>query len=98
VGACASGRLSAGDGAADTCLGSGRLRSYAETLITRDVRLLVDIERVADMARLLQLLAAQIGQLLNLANLLREMGMPHSALQRYLLLLETLMVVIRIPP
>lgn len=50
------------------------------------------------MARLLQLLAAQTGQLLNLANLLREMGMPHSTLQRYLLLLETLMVVIRIPP
>jgi len=77
---------------------SDRLRSYAETLITRDVRLLADIERVADMARLLQLLAAQAGQLLNLANLSREMGMPHSTLQRYLLLLETLMVVIRIPP
>lgn len=74
------------------------LRSYAETLITRDVRLLTDIERVADMARLLQLLAAQAGQLLNLANLSREMGMPHSTLQRYLLLLETLMVVLRIPP
>lgn len=74
------------------------LRSYAETLITRDVRLLADIERVADMGRLLQLLAAQTGQLLNLANLSREIGVPHSTLQRYLLLLETLMVVVRVPP
>lgn len=74
------------------------LRAYAETLITRDVRLLVDIERVADMGRLLQLLSAQAGQLLNLASLSREMGVPHSTLQRYLSLLETLMVVVRVPP
>ncbi|MCX7992048.1 MAG: ATP-binding protein [Fimbriimonadales bacterium] len=74
------------------------LRSYAETLITRDVRLLADIERIAEMGRLFQLLAAQCGQLLNVANLSREMGIAHSTLQRYLLLLETLMVVIRIPP
>jgi predicted AAA+ superfamily ATPase len=74
------------------------LRPYAETLITRDVRLLADIERVADMGRLLQLIAAQTGQLLNLANLSREMGVPHSTLQRYLRLLETLMVVVRVPP
>ncbi|MCS7273513.1 MAG: ATP-binding protein [Fimbriimonadales bacterium] len=74
------------------------LRAYAETLLTRDVRLLADIERVADMGRLLRLLAAQNGQLLNLSNLSREIGIPHSTLQRYLRLLETLLVVIRIPP
>lgn len=74
------------------------LRAYADTLITRDVRLLADIERVADMGRLLQLLAAYTCQLLNVANLSREMGVPHSTLQRYLTLLETLMIVARIPP
>ncbi|GBC92068.1 hypothetical protein HRbin15_00530 [bacterium HR15] len=74
------------------------LRAYAETLITRDVKGLVDIERVGDMGRLIQLLAAQTAQLLNIASLSREMGIPHSTLQRYLRLLETLMIVMRVPP
>jgi hypothetical protein len=73
------------------------LRAYADTLITRDVNLLADIERAADMAFLLQLLAALSGQLLNVSNLSREMGMPHSTLQRYLKLLEWLMVIVRVP-
>jgi predicted AAA+ superfamily ATPase len=75
-----------------------RLRDYADTLLTRDVQILADIERTADMARLLRLLAAQTCQILNLANLSRESGIPHSTLQRYFALLETLMVVVRVPP
>jgi uncharacterized protein len=74
------------------------LRDYADTLLTRDVQILADIERAADMARLLRLLAAQTCQILNLANLSRESGIPHSTLQRYFTLLETLMVVVRVPP
>ncbi len=74
------------------------LRDYADTLITRDVRLLSDIERVADMARLLRLLASQTCQLLNTASLSRDTGIPHSTLQRYLTLLETLLVVVRVRP
>jgi predicted AAA+ superfamily ATPase len=54
------------------------LRDYADTLLTRDVQILADIERAADMARLLRLLAAQTCQILNLANLSRESGIPHS--------------------
>jgi hypothetical protein len=59
--------------------------------------MLADIERTADMAQLLQLLAALSCQLLNVANLSREMQMPHTTLQRYLRLLERLMVIVRIP-
>jgi predicted AAA+ superfamily ATPase len=72
-------------------------RALADTLLTRDVAMLADIERTADMAHLLQLLAALACQLLNVANLSREMGMPHTTLQRYLRLLERLMVIVRIP-
>ncbi len=82
---------------ADTAQRQAWLRAYADTLVTRDVRMLTDIERVADMMRLLRLLASQTCQLLNLANLSREIGIPHSTLQRYLALLETLMVVVRVP-
>lgn len=74
------------------------LRDYADTLLTRDVKSLADIERTADMARLLRLLAAQTCQILNLSNLSRVSGIPHSTLQRYFALLETLLVVVRIPP
>jgi predicted AAA+ superfamily ATPase len=72
-------------------------RALADTLLTRDVAMLADIERTADMAHLLQLLAALSCQLLNVAHLSREMGMPHTTLQRYLRLLERLMVIVRIP-
>ena len=72
-------------------------RAIADTLLTRDVALLADIERTADMALLLQLLAALSAQLLNVANLSREMGTPHTTLQRYLKLLERLMVLVRVP-
>lgn len=81
----------------DTAKRQAWLRAYAETLITRDVRLLADIERVADMGHLLQLLAAHTCQLLNLASLSRDMSLSYSTLQRYLMLLEALMVVVRIP-
>lgn len=72
-------------------------RALADTLLTRDVALLADIERTADMALLLQLLAALSAQLLNVTNLSREMGTPHTTLQRYLKLLERLMVLVRVP-
>jgi len=72
-------------------------RALADTLLTRDVALIADIERTADMALLLQLLAALSAQLLNVANLSREMGTPHTTLQRYLKLMERLMVLVRVP-
>jgi predicted AAA+ superfamily ATPase len=82
----------------DATLRTEWLRAYVNTLLTRDVRLLADIERVADLTRLLQLLATLSYQILNLSNLSRETGIAYTTLQRYLNLLETLMVVIRIPP
>lgn len=74
------------------------LRAYVNTLLTRDVRLLADIERVADLTRLMQLLASLSYQILNLSNLSRETGIAYTTLQRYMVLLETLMVVVRVPP
>ncbi|MCX7992414.1 MAG: ATP-binding protein [Fimbriimonadales bacterium] len=74
------------------------LRAYVNTLLTRDVRLLSDIERVAELTRLIQLLASLSHQILNLSNLSRETGIAYTTLQRYMALLETLMVVVRTPP
>ncbi|MCX7924506.1 MAG: DUF4143 domain-containing protein, partial [Fimbriimonadales bacterium] len=82
----------------DATLRAEWLRAYVNTLLTRDVRMLADIERVADLTRLMQLLAALSYQVLNLSNLSRETGIAYTTLQRYMNLLEALMVVVRVPP
>lgn len=74
------------------------LRSYIDTLLTRDIRTLADIGRTAELTRLMQLLASLSCQILNLSNLSRETGIAYTTLQRYMALLETLMVVVRVPP
>ncbi len=72
-------------------------RAYLATLLSRDLREIANIERVVELPRLLQLLAALSGRLLNIASLSREMGIPQTTLHRYLALLETLFLVVRVP-
>ena len=50
------------------------------------------------MPRLLMLLASRLGGLLNINELTRTLGMPHSTLTRYLSLLELVFLVRRVPP
>jgi predicted AAA+ superfamily ATPase len=72
--------------------------AYLSTLLQRDLRDLAAIERIAEVPRLLAALAARTGGPLNVADLGRTLGMNQVTLKRYLLLLETLYVVFRLPP
>lgn len=63
--------------------------SYITTILQRDVRDLAAIESLTDMPRLLALLAARSGNLLNMSELSRSSGVAHTTLRRYLSLLET---------
>lgn len=63
-------------------------RSYIAALLQRDVRDLANIEKLTDLPRLLGLLAARAGSLMNMAEVSRAVGIPHTTLQRYLSLLE----------
>ncbi len=64
----------------------GWMRGYTTTLLERDVRELAAIaERVA-LPRLLRLLAARSGTLLNVADLARSTGIARATLDRYLAL------------
>lgn len=63
-------------------------RSYIAALLQRDVRDLANIEKLTDLPRLLNLLAARVGCLMNVAEISRAIGIPHTTLQRYLALLE----------
>ncbi len=72
-------------------------RSYVTTILERDVRDLAQIEGLTDLPCLLNLLAARSASLLNIAELSRSIGLPHTTLTRYLALLERAFLVRRIP-
>jgi hypothetical protein len=71
--------------------------SYVDTIIARDVRELAAIDRLVDLRRLLVLLAARHGSLLNYADLGRDAGIPQSTLKRYLGLLTATYLVQLLP-
>jgi hypothetical protein len=73
------------------------LRSYADSVVLREVRDLANLERVAELPRLVSLLAARSGTLLNTSEISRSAGIPQTTLQRYLVLLEQVFLTVRIP-
>ncbi len=76
---------------------SAWFRSYVTTILQRTVRDLADIERIHEIPRLLSVLAARTGTLLNTADLSRTLGIPQTTLQRYLALLQTTFLVHLVP-
>lgn len=71
--------------------------SYVTSILQRDVRDLANIEGLTMMPRLLTLMAARAASLLNVADLSRSTGLPHTTLVRYLSLLEMTFLVRPIP-
>ena len=67
-------------------------RGYVASLLQRDVRDLANIDGLIELARLLALLAARSGALLNMSELSRAAGIAHSTLRRYLALLQAVFV------
>lgn len=72
-------------------------RSYLDLLLQRDVRDLAEIDRLVALPRLLELLAARAGALLNFAELSRSAGIPQTTLKRYFALLEGVFLLFRVP-
>ncbi|MBM4143537.1 MAG: ATP-binding protein [Lentisphaerae bacterium] len=70
--------------------------SYLSAILLRDIRDLSNIEALSDAPRLMALLAARSGGLLNVSELSRSAGIPHSTLQRYLTLFETAFLIHRV--
>jgi len=65
--------------------------------LQRDVRDLSNIAGLLEMPRLLALLASRSATLLNISELSRSAGIPHTTLQRYLVLFEAAFLIHRIP-
>jgi uncharacterized protein len=82
--------------------GSARRRrawfgSYVTTILQRDVRDIANIDGLAELPRLLALLATRAGALLNFAELSRSSGIAQSTLKRYMTLLEMTFLVHTLP-
>ena len=76
---------------------SAWFESYLQTILQRDVRELANLEQLTEVPHLLQLLATRSASLLNQAELSRASRLTQTTLKRYLSLLETLFLVVRIP-
>jgi hypothetical protein len=63
-------------------------RSYVMTMLQRDIRDLANIADVTAVPRLLSVVAARAGGLLNFADLSRSVALPQTTLKRYFALLE----------
>jgi uncharacterized protein len=71
--------------------------SYLTTILQRDVRNITNIAGLKELPRLLQLLGARTGTLVNYAEISRSAGLPTSTLKRYLSLLEVTFLVREVP-
>jgi predicted AAA+ superfamily ATPase len=71
--------------------------SYITDLVTRDVRQISDIERPAEMRRLLSVIGARMSGLAVVQSIAGDVGLPRVTLSRYLDLLELIFVIKRIP-
>lgn len=72
--------------------------AYASALVQRDILELARIDAVHDLDRLLRLLASRTGELVNLSEYARTLGIAQTTLKRYLALLEAAHIVKRIGP
>jgi hypothetical protein len=72
--------------------------SYRQTYVERDLRDLANIVNLPDFGRLMTTLALRTAQLLNVAELSRDVGLPTTTLRRYMHLLAQTFQVAALPP
>jgi uncharacterized protein len=72
-------------------------RDYITTIVQRDIRDLANINGLTQMPRLLELLSARLGSLLNFAELSRSMQIPQTSLKRYMALFQATYLIQYLP-
>ncbi len=71
--------------------------SYITTILQRDVRDISNIRDLADLPRLLTLVASRTASLLDYADLSRSLAMPQTTLKRYMGLLQATFLIQMLP-
>ena len=72
--------------------------SYLTTLLQRDVRMLSQLKKINELARLLRVLASQAGSLINEASISRNIGLNAVSGKEYRNILQALFLTFTIPP
>jgi len=70
---------------------------YVRTYLERDLQDLASISALPDFRRLMQAACLRVGQLLNQTELGRDVGLPQPTVHRWLNLLETSYLLVRLP-
>ena len=70
---------------------------YVRTYLERDLQSLSSIAALPDFRRLMRAVCLRLGQLLNQTELGRDVGLPQPTVHRYLNLLETSYLLVRLP-
>jgi uncharacterized protein len=73
-------------------------RDYVKAIVERDIRDIADLDKVAQMPRLLQVLAHHSGQLTNFSQLGGQIGLDDKTSRKYVAVLEKLFLVLRVEP
>jgi len=71
--------------------------SYLSTIFERDVRAMSDIERLEQLPAMLTAIALRSRGPLNKSGLSQDLGIPNSTIDRYLALLQRVLLVCRLP-
>jgi uncharacterized protein len=71
--------------------------SYVDTVVQREVRDLANVDRLAELPRLLLTLAARASGTVNYSALSRDLGLPQTTLKRYVALLESTFLIKTLP-
>jgi hypothetical protein len=83
---------------ADTSMKQARLREIYNSYVQKDIKDLARIDNVVQFNQLVNFLAVQISQLFRVDEVSKEVGLPASRLNKYLLLLENTFIISRLRP
>ena len=72
--------------------------SYLDTYLNKDIRLLGEIGNLRDFRRLINLLAANTSQTLNMSNYANDLGVAVNTIKRWVSLLEASYIIYLLPP
>lgn len=70
---------------------------YIQTYLERDLRDLSAVQSLADFRRLMRVACHRLGQVVNQSELGRDAGLPQPTVHRYMNLLETSFMLVRLP-
>lgn len=77
---------------------SSYYQNYIQTYVERDVRLIKNIENLSTFRKFLQLVAARVGQLLNITSLGNDCGINQATVKAWLSILEASFIIFLLQP